>query len=120
MDLTESGDITHPPHPIGIKKSKRQEEEGKIIGYVTVAICGTIAKGDGNNSTAAVVGAALGQFTSLISEAFKSWQNHQSYSNADPALRKTYDVLLLLDNFKNWRRLQQRRRRVIKIFLLLP
>ena len=107
MDLTESGDITHPPHPIGIKKSKRQEEEGKIIGYVTVAICGSIAKGDGNNSTAAVVGAALGQFTSLISEAFKSWQNHQSYSNADPALRKTYDVLLLLDNFKNWRRLQQ-------------
>jgi hypothetical protein len=43
-----------------------------------------------------VVGAALGQFTNLISEALKSWQDHQSYSNADPALRKRYDDLLLM------------------------
>ena len=51
---------------------------------------------DGNGSTAAVVGAALGQFTSLILEALKSWQHHQSYTNADPALKKRYDDLLLM------------------------
>jgi hypothetical protein len=51
---------------------------------------------DGNGSTAAVVGAALGQFTSLILEALPSWQHHPSYTNADPALKKRYNNLLLM------------------------
>jgi hypothetical protein len=51
--------------------------------------------GEGNNSASAVLAAALGSFTTLISESLKSWQEHQSYSNADPDLRKKYDNLLL-------------------------
>jgi hypothetical protein len=99
VDLTEPHEtpaVTRASRPMGTKKSKRLEEEEKIINNVTDAIRGNFNAGDGNASAAAVVGAALGQFTNLISEALKSWQDHQSYSNADPALRKRYDDLLLM------------------------
>jgi len=69
VDLTGSGDITHPPCPAGNKKSKRREEKEKNIGNVTDAIRGSITAHDSNSSASAVVGAALGQFTSLIAEA---------------------------------------------------
>jgi len=82
--------------PIGNKKSKRKEEEEKIISNVTEAIRGSITTVGDNGSSAAVLSAALGQFTSLISEALKSWQHHQSYTNADAALKKRYDDLLLM------------------------
>jgi hypothetical protein len=86
VDLTEPREtpaVTHASHPMGTKKSKRREEEEKIIDSVTDAIRGSFNTDDGNGSTAAMVGAALGQFTNLISKALKSWQDHQSYSNAD-------------------------------------
>jgi len=99
VDLTTDKSKSAVPHltrPIGNKKSKRREEEEKIISNVTEAIRGSITTVDDNGSTAAVVSAALGQFTSLISEALKSWQHHQSYTNADAALKKRYDDLLLM------------------------
>jgi len=99
VDLTTDKSKSAVPHltrPIGNKKSKRREEEEKIISNVTEAICGSITTVDGNGSTAAVVGAALGQFTSLILEALPSWQHHPSYTNADPALKKRYNNLLLM------------------------
>jgi hypothetical protein len=87
--------VTRAARPMGQKKSKRHEEEEKIAGNVVDAIRGSMQAGEGNNSASAVLAAALGSFTTLISESLKSWQEHQSYSNADPDLRKKYDNLLL-------------------------
>ncbi len=63
---------------------------------MTDVIRGSMSTDDGSSSATAVVGAALRQFTNLISEALKSWQDHQSYSNADPAIRKKDDEFLLM------------------------
>jgi len=95
-NVAPSSAVTRAARPMGQKKSKRHEEEEKIAGNVVDAIRGSMQAGEGNNSASAVLAAALGSFTTLISESLKSWQEHQSYSNADPDLRKKYDNLLLM------------------------
>jgi hypothetical protein len=52
--------------------------------------------GEANNSASTVLAAALGNFTALISESLKLWQEHQSYSNAGPEIQKKFDNLLLM------------------------
>ena len=94
-DVAPSSAVTRAARAMGQKKSKRREEEEKIAGNVVDAIRGSMQAGEGNNSASAVLAAALGSFTTLISKSLKSWQEHQSYSNADPDLRKKYDNLLL-------------------------
>ncbi len=110
-ELTEPDDapsstVTRAARPMGQKKSKCCEKEEKIAGNVINAIRASMQAGEGNNSASAVLATALGSFTTLISESLKSWQEHQSYSNSDPDLRKIYHNLLLTQRIMPWKWLQ--------------
>lgn len=58
---------------------------------MAIAICGGIQTGNGNICCVALLITAYGQLPCLFSEAFKSWQDCQSYYNVDSVLRKRYD-----------------------------
>jgi hypothetical protein len=52
---------------------------------------------------------ALGQFTSIIAETFKTWQERQSYLNADPCLKRKYDELVLSERIAEMEKAAQSR-----------
>jgi hypothetical protein len=62
-----------------------------------------------HSSASDVMASALGNFTSMIAETFKIWQERQSYLNADPCLKKKYDDLVLSERIAEMEKAAQSR-----------
>jgi hypothetical protein len=76
--------------PIGKKKTKRKQEEDKMIENVTEKL-----KSGGQGNAGMVLAGALTQFANVFSAGLQEWRDRQAYNNASPTLKKRYDNLIM-------------------------
>jgi hypothetical protein len=69
--------VTRQTNPNGTKKSKRRQEEEKIIEKVSSTLKENLSPAREDGTSSHVLAAALRQFTSLLTKSFHSWQDRQ-------------------------------------------
>jgi hypothetical protein len=92
------------PRPSGNKMAKRKKEEEAIIENVTSKLKNVNSAGSGH-----AVAAAINDFSSVLSTFFADWRKQTSFQLVDPALRKTYEELIIKERIFEMQQKQKQR-----------
>jgi hypothetical protein len=84
------------PRPIGRKKARRLQEEGKNMDNVAEKLKGL----GGSSNTGPLLATALSKFADIFSEGLREWKDQLMFASAAPELRQRYDNLHLLSRIE--------------------